>query len=199
MLQFITKFIEQHAKWLGMPLVVLMSCVALSLAIIKPNALEQFEMKSLDFRFQARGAIPADPRVAIIAVDDNSLAEVGRWPWPRDLIAQVVDKAVGKYGAKALGFDIVFSEAQVNKVDEAIRVLRTEVADDPYSASHLVWLKQHRQWGDVDAELEAVIKKYKDKLVPGYFFYPQGADVPELVLKQMPDEVALMQSLAMTS
>jgi len=199
LLQSITKFIEQHAKWLGMPLVVLMSCVALSLAVIKPNALEQFEMKSLDFRFQARGAIPADPRVVIIAVDDNSLAEVGRWPWPRDLIAQVVDKAVGKYGAKALGFDIVFSEEQVNKVDEAIRVLRTEVADDPYSANHLAWLKQHRQWGDVDAELEAVIKKYKDKLVPGYFFYPQGADIPELVLKQMPNEVALMQSWAMTS
>jgi adenylate cyclase len=176
-----------------------MSCVAFSLIIVKPNALEQLEMKSLDFRFQARGPIPADPRVAIIAVDDNSLAEVGRWPWSRDIIAKMVDKAVGKYGAKALGFDIVFSEEQVNKVDEAIRVLRTALAEDPYTLNNLAWLKQHRQWGDVDAELEAVIKKYKDKLVPGYFFYPQGANVPELVLKQMPAEVELMQSLAMTS
>lgn len=199
MLQSITKFIEQHSKWLGMPLVVLMSCIALSLTIMKPSALEQFEMKALDFRFQARGVIPADPRVVIIAVDDNSLAEVGRWPWSRDVIAQVVDKAVGQYGAKALGFDMVFSEAQPNKVDEAIRVLRSAVADDPYTTNNLAWLKLHRQWGDVDAELEAVIKRYKNKLVPGYFFYPQGADVPDLVLQQMPAEIELMQALAMTS
>ncbi|MDQ6976767.1 MAG: CHASE2 domain-containing protein, partial [Ghiorsea sp.] len=199
MLQAITKFIEQYAKWLGMPLVILMACIALALTITKPNALEQFEMKSLDFRFQARGPIPADPRVAIIAVDDNALAEVGRWPWPRDVIAQVVDKAVGKYGAKALGFDIVFSEAQVNKVDEAVRILRKAVASDPYTKVNLAWLQQHRKWGDVDAELESVIQKYKNKLVPGYFFYPQGADVPELVLAQMPAEKELMQSLAMTS
>ena len=182
-----------------MPLVILMACIALALTITKPNALEQFEMKSLDFRFQARGPIPADPRVAIIAVDDNALAEVGRWPWPRDVIAQVVDKAVGKYGAKALGFDIVFSEAQVNKVDETVRILRKAVASDPYTKANLAWLEQHRKWGDVDAELESVIQKYKNKLVPGYFFYPQGADVPELVLAQMPAERELMQSLAMTS
>ena len=177
MLQAITKFIEQYSKWLGMPLVILMACIAFALTITKPNSLEQFEMKSLDFRFQARGSIPADPRVAIIAVDDNSLAEVGRWPWPRDVIAQVVDKAVGKYGAKALGFDIVFSEAQVNKVDEAVRVLRDAVADDPYAKANLAWLQQHRKWGDVDAELESVIQKYKNKLVPGYFFYPDRKSV----------------------
>lgn len=199
MLQAITKFIEQYSKWLGMPLVILMACIALTLTITKPNSLEQFEMKSLDFRFQARGPIPADPRVVIIAVDDNALAEVGRWPWSRDVIAQVVGKAVGKYGAKALGFDIVFSEEQVNKVDETVRILRKAVASDPYTKANLAWLQQYRKWGDVDAELESVIQKYKNKLVPGYFFYPQGADVPELVLQQMPAEKELMQSLAMTS
>jgi len=199
LLQAITKFIEQHSKWLGMPLVGFMAFLALSLAIVKPSTLEQFEMKTLDFRFQARGPIPADPRVAIIAVDDDSLSEIGRWPWSRDLIAKVVDKALGQYGAKALGFDMVFSEKQKNAVDESIRVLKDSIAEDPYAAKNLKWLKTHSKWGDVDAVLESTMHKYRDRLVPGYFFYPEGSSTPALVKSKLGEEAALMQSLAMTS
>ena len=78
--------------------------------------LENIELKSLDERFVIRGPIKADERVVIVAVDDDSLTEVGRWPWPRDKMAQLTDKIMGEYGAKALGFDIVFSEAQLNPI-----------------------------------------------------------------------------------
>ncbi len=199
MLQAITKFIEGHSKWLGMPLVLMMALVAFGLAIVKPNVLAQFELKSLDLRFQARGPIPHDPRVTIIAVDDNSLSEVGRWPWSRDKIAALVDKSLGQYGAKALGFDMVFSEEQANTVDEAMRVLSDSAAKDPDTATNLKWLNKHRSLGDVDAVLEHTLSKYKDRLVPGYFFYPKGATIPELVRSKLKEESALMSMLAMTS
>ena len=34
---------------------------------------------------------PSD-RIAIIAIDDQSVANIGRWPWPRDVHAQLIDK-----------------------------------------------------------------------------------------------------------
>jgi adenylate cyclase len=30
----------------------------------------------------------------IVDIDEPSLAEVGRWPWPRDRVAALVDDAV---------------------------------------------------------------------------------------------------------
>ena len=33
---------------------------------------------------------PSD-RIAIIAIDDQSIANIGRWPWPRDVHAQLID------------------------------------------------------------------------------------------------------------
>jgi len=150
-----------------MPLVLMMALVAFGLAIVKPNVLAQFELKSLDRRLHARGPIPHDPRVIIIAVDDNALSEVGRWPWSRDKIAALVDKSLGQYGAKALGFDMVFSEEQANTVDEAMRVLSDSAAKDPDTATNLKWLNKHRSLGDVDAGLEHTMSKNKDRLVPG--------------------------------
>lgn len=199
MLHAITAFIEQHSKWLGAPLIILMAVTALAIAIVKPSALQQLEYKSLDLRFQARGPIPADPRVVIVAVDDNSLSEVGRWPWSRDVIAQLVDKTLGQYGAKALGFDIVFSEKQANTVDEVMRLLSQGNQQDDAMAQHLDWLKTYRTLGDVDAVLESTMRKYKDRLVPGYFFYAQGSNPPALVRSKLEQEAAEMHSLAMTS
>ncbi len=51
-----------------------------------------------------------DERIVIIDVDDRSLAELGRWPWRRDLMAEIVNKLFEKHGIRALGFDMVFAE-----------------------------------------------------------------------------------------
>lgn len=51
-----------------------------------------------------------DERIVIIDVDDRSLAELGRWPLRRDLMAEIVDKLFEKHGVRALGFDMVFAE-----------------------------------------------------------------------------------------
>ncbi len=197
-MQKILAYIEKRAKWLGLPLIVVMASVAFALAVVKPASLVQFELKSLDFRFLARGEVQPDPRIAIIAVDDDALAEVGRWPWSRDKIAEVVDKALGQYGAKVLGFDMVFSEEQTNVVDETIRLLHKH-GKEKLPLEYTQWLEQQRSYGDVDAVLENTLRKHKDRLVPGYFFYSEAAGAPDLVKSKLKEEAALMRSLAMTS
>jgi adenylate cyclase len=51
-----------------------------------------------------------DPRIVIVDVDEKSLAEVGRWPWSRNTLAQVVDELFVRQGVGVLGFDVVFAE-----------------------------------------------------------------------------------------
>lgn len=51
-----------------------------------------------------------DPRVVILDIDEKSIAEVGRWPWSRNVIADLVDKLNDTYHVRSIGFDVIFSE-----------------------------------------------------------------------------------------
>jgi adenylate cyclase len=55
---------------------------------------------------RSRAAQPA----TIVAIDEKSLAQLGQWPWPRTLVARLVD-SIGKHQPLALGVDIIFAEA----------------------------------------------------------------------------------------
>jgi adenylate cyclase len=52
-----------------------------------------------------------DPRlpVRIVAIDDESLERLGQWPWPRTLVAGLVDRLAAA-GAAVVAFDVVFAE-----------------------------------------------------------------------------------------
>src|SRR6185312_7773154 len=52
---------------------------------------------------------PATGQVAVAAIDDRSVAELGRFPWPRTTDAKLVN-ALHKAGAKVIAFDVIFSE-----------------------------------------------------------------------------------------
>lgn len=59
-----------------------------------------------------RSSMPGgvDDRIVIVDLDEKSFAEVGRWPWGRDKLAQLVDRLFDEYQIKLLGFDVVFAE-----------------------------------------------------------------------------------------
>lgn len=79
-----------------------------------PNTLaERMDVFIYDARMRMQnGAL--DPRVVIVDIDEKSLAEVGRWPWSRDVVAQLVDKLDEKYHARVISFDVIFSEADTS-------------------------------------------------------------------------------------
>src|SRR5688500_8653634 len=71
-----------------------------------------------------------DNRVVILDIDEKSLAEKenggeGRWPWPRDRLALMLDKLFDHYQIAILGFDIVFAERDESS---GLRVLQ-QLAD----------------------------------------------------------------------
>lgn len=57
----------------------------------------------------ARMQAPADPRIVVVAIDEQSLAAMGRWPWPRATHARLLD-ALRAARPRGIAFDVSFSE-----------------------------------------------------------------------------------------
>lgn len=63
---------------------------------------------------------PIDPDIVIIAIDNESIKEIGQWPWKRKIFADILEK-LKKYNPKAVGIDVVFSEeSRFGKQDDKI-------------------------------------------------------------------------------
>ncbi len=71
--------------------------------------LELVDVRAVDYRLKQRGPQPAGPEVVIVAIDDPSLAAVGRWPWSRGTMAELVDR-ISTADPAVIGFDILQSE-----------------------------------------------------------------------------------------
>ncbi|MBI5654059.1 adenylate/guanylate cyclase domain-containing protein [Candidatus Uhrbacteria bacterium] len=60
-----------------------------------------------------------DPRLTLIAIDDASLTQIGRWPWPRQTHAQLIGK-LKDAGATVIGYDVNFPEPSDKDDDQAL-------------------------------------------------------------------------------
>jgi adenylate cyclase len=70
---------------------------------------QTFRLQAFDLYQQTKPRQSGNFPVTIIDVDDRSLEEVGQWPWPRTVIADLVTKTT-QAGAVAMAFDIIFSD-----------------------------------------------------------------------------------------
>jgi len=70
---------------------------------------EDFELQTLDLRFKLRPALKVSPDIAIIEIAEDSLNELGKWPFDRGYHALLID-CLRQLGVKAVVFDILFSE-----------------------------------------------------------------------------------------
>ncbi len=71
---------------------------------------KQLENWTYDARLNFTRPDSIDDRIVIVDIDENSLAEVGRWPWGRDKLATIVENLFDFYQVDVVGFDIVFAE-----------------------------------------------------------------------------------------
>ena len=72
--------------------------------------LAQLENWTYDARLNSLRPNSIDNRIVIVDINENSLAEVGRWPWARDKLATLVDNLFNHYEVAVVGFDTVFAE-----------------------------------------------------------------------------------------
>src|SRR5574340_317941 len=86
--------------------------IVIALYYSQNSFLEAFEAKTYDLRFKSlRGAVPPSADIAIIAIDDKSIAELGRFPWTRSQYVRLLER-ISAANAKVLLFDAFFSEKE---------------------------------------------------------------------------------------
>ena len=97
------------------------------------------------YQRQRPRAYRADLPVRIVDIDEESLQRLGQWPWPRDLMARLVDR-LGELGAATVALDIIFAEPDRFSPSNLVRVwqdrpelaaLRTSIAQLPDSDAAL--------------------------------------------------------------
>lgn len=58
-------------------------------------------------------ARPAQPDIVIVAIDDQSIAAIGRWPWRRALHAEAI-RRIDAQGPRAIGLDVLFNDEDLD-------------------------------------------------------------------------------------
>ena len=85
---------------------------AVMLVLAGSDLVQSLERKAYDWGVRASSREPLS-RIAVIAIDDASIANLGRWPWPRDLHAKMTDLLAGAK-AKVVANTALFFEPQVD-------------------------------------------------------------------------------------
>jgi adenylate cyclase len=89
-------------------------CILLLLALVPlriadPLPIEELRLRTFDLFQVMRPRAQTMRPVVIVDIDEPSLREIGQWPWPRTVIADLITR-LRAAGAVAVGFDVIFAE-----------------------------------------------------------------------------------------
>ena len=102
-------------------LALLIGIAALRIADFAP--IEELRVRVFDFYQHFDPRVKTARPVTIVDIDEKSLANLGQWPWPRTLIADIVTNLT-KLGAVVIAFDVIFSEPDRLNPDAAAEMFR---------------------------------------------------------------------------
>jgi eukaryotic-like serine/threonine-protein kinase len=151
---------------------IVMTLLALFAFFLSWEPLETLEYGIYDLSAGLR-ANPTSAPVAVIAIDEQSITNLGRWPWPRAYIASMVD-LLHTYNVKVIGLDIIYSEKDFNQGLAEVRSLIKNIESDPASAKKgldiiLTSLKESEKKLDNDTILANSITAGKNVVLPLFF------------------------------
>ncbi|MBU1171067.1 MAG: CHASE2 domain-containing protein [Proteobacteria bacterium] len=129
--------------------------------------MESISLKTIDLRFNIRKEIRTENHVVIAAIDEKSLKEEGKWPWPRSTMARLVTKA-SDAGVRVVAFDVGFIEDDDSRILETLtRLKKTIPSDDPTCLSYLDQLYLN---ADNDTLFAQSVTNSSAGVVLGYYF-----------------------------
>lgn len=118
---------------------VLSAAFTATLLLPDPGPFPQFRFGSFDSYQKYFPRVRQSAPAVIVAIDEDSLARIGQWPWPRDTMAQLVTRLAARKPA-AIGVDILFAEPDRVSPDRLAGIFR---ARDPVLAGRLEKLRPH--------------------------------------------------------
>jgi serine/threonine-protein kinase len=160
--------------------------------------IQGLERSAYDWGVRASSRMPSD-KIAIIAIDKQSIDNIGRWPWSREIHAKMIDRLAAAK-AKVIGYTVFFSEPQidpglvyVNRLLETYRKIVPDASAPPRGVSPDVLemgttLQEAEGALNTDKKLAESFTKAGNVVLPMVFTLgqPRGkpdAPLPEFVRK----------------
>ncbi|MFC1869546.1 CHASE2 domain-containing protein, partial [Thermodesulfobacteriota bacterium] len=105
---------------------IIIAAIFIAFSFSAFSAFESLEriLYGVEMRLALPSAMGAG-KIAIVNIDEKSLQHLGSWPWPRHLIADMIN-ILKSNGAKFIGLDLTFNEKEMNQGLEEIRGLYNE-------------------------------------------------------------------------
>ena len=137
------------------------------------------ERRFYDLASTATDRLPSD-QIAVIAIDDESIANIGRWPWPREVHANLIDQ-LSAAGARTIAHTAFFFEPQTDRGLTQLRELRSQLDGTAPGAQalpdlgnrsreHLLrFIGEAEQQLDSDARLVASMARAGNVIVPSVY------------------------------
>ena len=158
------------------------------------------ERRFYDFASTSTARQPSN-QIAVIAIDDQSIANIGRWPWPRDVHAKLIDQLTAAK-AKTIVQTVFFFEPQVDRGLSYIRKMKDMLASAGEQTNESSSTSREQLAGviaeaeaalDTDGQLANSLAKAGNVIIPSFFVLaePQGkpdTPLPAFALKSALDD-----------
>ena len=158
-------------SWLiGILLTLFFLFITLTGVLDFPGAIE---MKAFDMRAKLAAPEDRNPDIELVVISEEDLSELGRFPWPRDILAQGI-RNLSLAGAKVIALNIYFPEPEESSGLKTLRTLK-----ETYDGLGLTQDGEAQAFGkklseamidlDNDAKLQKAIKEAGNVVLPVYF------------------------------
>jgi adenylate cyclase len=162
-------------------------CLAIALGLLclfaPPTLVEQIELRVLDWHARIRGPLPPPANVTIVAIDEPSLEQIGRWPWPRTRTAEIVERLAAE-GARVIALDLLLNEPDENSRLVLARSLTERyrelgLARAPGSAATFGrLLEEALSDADTDRTLAQALAATRRVVLPYFFVFKETYSAP---------------------
>ena len=113
---------KQHLVRIVLGLVIVLFFIGHAAKFYEVGIVSQLDHIVFDTRLKVTMPGGVDERIVILDIDERSLQEVARWPWPRDVLARLITKLFDQYQIAVVAFDVVFAEPDyssgIKRLDE---------------------------------------------------------------------------------
>jgi len=144
------------------------SLVFLILALVRIDFFDALEYKFYDFRMGMRAEPQGADDIVIVDIDNDSVEKLGRWPWPRSLIAKSVEK-INAGDPKIIGLNFIYSEAEENSGFRELKIL-TDIMEKQGETKSAIYRAMFEAMNrlDNDRKLEEAIQAANKVVLPVY-------------------------------
>ena len=157
--------IQKHGARIAVTLLPLLFALLHSVGVLQLGVLQRLDDIIYDARLRATMPKTLDDRIVIVDIDEKSLAEVGRWPWGRNKMADLTNELFDRQKIAILGFDVVFAEADDSSGLKRLNELAKNELKDQVGFTEK--LQQMQTSLDYDASFAKALEK--KPVVMGYY------------------------------